>query len=73
MMGEAICMLHYCGWCPTKYQFVAHATAWLAATPFGVKVHMVKRELSFNHSALCIQCMQAQFIGIIRGWGWGNL
>ena len=24
---------------------------------------MVKRELSFNHSALCIHCMQAQFMG----------
>ena len=39
--------------------------AWLAATtwPFSVKVHVVKRELSFNHSALCIHCMQAQFMG----------
>ena len=39
--------------------------AWLAATtwPFGVEVHVVKRELSFNHSALCIHCMQAQFMG----------
>ena len=39
--------------------------AWLAATtwPFGVEIHVVKRELSFNHSALCIHCMQAQFMG----------
>ena len=39
--------------------------AWLAATtwPFGVEIHVVKQELSFNHSALCIHCMQAQFMG----------
>ena len=46
-----------------------YAMAWLAAItwPFGVEVHMVKQELSFNHSALCIHCMQArmqaQFMG----------
>ena len=28
-----------------------------------MKVHVVKQELSFNHSALSIQCMQAQFMG----------
>ena len=41
------------------------ATTW----PFGVEVHVVKRELSFNHSALCIHCMHASTIygGTIHG------
>ena len=39
--------------------------AWLAATtwPFSMEAHVIKRELSFNHSALCIHCMQTQFMG----------